>query len=242
LRKLYYDEEFSERIGVFKDRWDAGIKLSKLLEEALEDIGVEIGDTVILAIPSGGIPVCYSMCKRIGVKFDLIIVRKIPHPLNTEMGIGAMGPDGEWFIEDWILRNLPRELIDELVENVRKVIGERESLFRSGRPYPDLNGRKVILVDDGIAAGYTMMAAGGFTRRKGAEMIISAVPTACLSSARRLLESGVVDMVVSPNIRSFIPFAVADAYRTWYDVPRSEVLLILENARREGLFDAEEQS
>jgi putative phosphoribosyl transferase len=97
--------------------------------------------------------------------------------------------------------------------------------LRGGRPYPDLAGEAVIIVDDGLASGYTMRAAVRFLKGKGAGELIVAVPTALDRTAQALLL--LVDLLVCPNLRSGLSFAVAEAYENWYDVDEQEVLELM---------------
>ena len=100
-------------------------------------------------------------------------------------------------------------------------LNERETRFRGGRPYPDLAGETTIIVDDGLASGYTMRVAVRFLKGKGAGQLLVAVPTALDRTARTLLPQ--VDLLLCPNIRGGFTFAVAEAYENWYDVDEQEV-------------------
>jgi predicted phosphoribosyltransferase len=157
---------------------------------------------------------------------DIIIVRKIQIPGNTEAGFGALGPDGEVIFNDMLLERLglSEEEIQRQVNMTKKVLAERDLKFRGGRPFPDLRNRTVILADDGLASGYTMSEAVRFSGRKKAGRIIAAVPTASESSVRLLLP--LVDELYCLNIRGY-PFAVAGAYEEWHDVSDEEVISLI---------------
>jgi predicted phosphoribosyltransferase len=116
-----------------------------------------------------------------------------------------------------------------LAAPVRAELRARDKLFREDRPFPELAGRSVLLVDDGLASGYTMMAAVRLVRRHQPAETVVAVPTA----ARRTVEllAPEVDRIVCPNIRGGRSFAVAAAYRNWYDLSRAEVLELLRRHR-----------
>ena len=117
------------------------------------------------------------------------------------------------------------EEIEVLAEPVQEELQARNRIFRENRPWPELTGKVVILVDDGLASGYTMLAAVRVVRRHKASQIVVAVPTASVSTIR--LVAPQVDTIICPNIRSGYSFAVADAYRNWYDLDRTEVINLL---------------
>ena len=184
-------------------------------------------DTTVLAIPAGGVPVGIEISERLKLPFDLIIVRKIQIPGNTEAGFGAMTPDGSVFLNEELLSylNLTSAQIETQKEAVKKDLEARNQLFRDGKAFPDLSGKTVILADDGLASGYTMIASIHMVKQKGAERVIITVPTAPLRSIKKI--DTMVDEIFCANIRDTIQFAVADAYRNWYDLSRQEVLDLL---------------
>lgn len=222
MGKFIENTELRNKTHVFKDRADAGRLLAARL-------GAHNGpDALVLAIPAGGVPVGYEIAKAIGAQLDIIIVRKIQIPGNTEAGFGAVGPDGEVILNEKMLLSLrlTDQEIARQVSMTRKGVEKRIHVFRKGRPYPEVAERTVILADDGLATGYTMSEAVRFVKRRGAARLIIAVPTAPLSTADMLLPA--VDELICLNIRTFFPFAVADAYRKWYDVGDEEVTSLLE--------------
>ncbi len=158
---------------------------------------------------------------------DLIIVRKIQIPWNTEAGFGALAPDGQVFLNEPLVRalDLDEEQVNTQLSLTRKNLKQREARFRGGRPYPDLKGKVALVVDDGLASGYTMLAALKFIEQQQPAEIIVAVPTGLLETVEFIRQSA--STVVCLNIRTRRPFAVAAAYREWYDVPDEEVLKIL---------------
>jgi predicted phosphoribosyltransferase len=122
---------------------------------------------------------------------------------------------------------LSTEEIEVLAEPVQAELQARNRIFRENRPWPELGGKIVILVDDGLASGYTMLAAVRVVRRHKASLIVVAVPTASVSTIK--LVAPQVDAIICPNIRSGYSFAVADAYRNWYDLDRTEVIKLLKS-------------
>jgi len=225
--EIIEDRELQDRESVFADREEAGERLADLLA------GYRGKDAIVLAIPSGGVPVGLAIADRLGLPFDLLIIRKIPVPGNTEAGFGALSLEGDLLLNELLVADLglsPAE-IERLAAPVRAELRARNTLFREDRPFPALAGRTVMLVDDGLASGSTMLAGVRLVlRRQPAETVI-AVPTAPRRTVERLaLEVG---RIICPNIRSGPIFAVASAYRNWYDLSRQEVQELL---RRHGLI------
>lgn len=217
------DPKLRNKSFVFEDRDDAGLHLAKMLEEFRRK------DAIVLAIPSGGVPIGLAVSSYLDLPFDLLIIRKIPIPGNTEAGFGAISLEGDMLLNDSMVKmlRLSDKEIKELAKPVEAELKARNSIFRHGRPMPDLEGKTVILADDGLASGYTMMAAAQLVRRRKPAMVVVAVPTASLNTIELL--SDYVDMIICPNIRSGYSFAVADAYRNWYDLSREEVVSLLKD-------------
>ena len=215
------DQRLRNRTGVFEDRDEAGKYLARSLE------GFHWQNAIVLAIPSGGVPIGLAISSRLGLPLDLIIIRKIPVPGNTEAGFGAISLEGDMVLNDSMvgMLGLTKEEIKGLAELVREELRARNHIFREDRSWPDLKGKVVILADDGLASGYTMTTAARLVRRRGPEKIVVAVPTASLNTIELVAEE--VEMIVCPNIRTGSYFAVAEAYRNWYDLSREEVLGML---------------
>ncbi len=227
--KIIDEPSYREKKFVFKDRFQAG----KILAEKLGEYKSK-SDAIVLAVPAGGVPVGYIVAKNLSISFDIIVVRKIQIPWNTEAGFGALSWDGEIVFNEPLLRslNLRKDEIEDLVSKTKKIILGRLKKFRGDKPMPDIKGIDVILVDDGLASGFTMLAAVKSVKKMGAKKIIVAVPTSSVS-AIRLLRSE-VDMLVSLNVRSVPAFAVGDAYLEWHDLSDDEVKKILDG--KEGTY------
>jgi putative phosphoribosyl transferase len=224
--KIFEVSGFRDKRFVFKDRDDAGKVLSEMLSPYYE----KAKETLVLAIPSGGVPIGLEVAKGLSLPIDLIIVRKIPVPGNPEAGFGALTLDGDVFLNDDLiafLRLSPNEIEDQ-INKVKKDLRERNFIFRQGTLFPDVINKTVLIADDGLASGYTMLACVETVRRKGANKIVVAVPTAPERSVSRI--SPIVEEIFCPNIRTGRYFAVADAYANWYDLPRDEVLTRLKEA------------
>ncbi len=224
------DPTLRDRSRVFADRRDAGRRLAAHL--AAQQRPADF----ILAIPAGGVPVAVEIAQRLRAPLELLIVRKVQIPWNTEAGCGAVAPDGQVILNEPLVRAL--ELSDAQIQAqvaaTRKNLAEREQRFRRGRPYPDFSGKPLILVDDGLASGYTMLAALRFLGQAQPREILVAVPTGLRDTIHTLITATGAE-VLCLNVCSRRPFAVAAAYLRWYDVPEDEVLqLLAEFLRREG--------
>ena len=219
---VIFDDNLKERLHVFKDRFHAGELLAEMLKRNLS-----LGDAIILAIPAGGIPVGYEISCRLNIPMDVVIVRKLQIPWDPEAGFGAVSSDGEIVLNERLVKQLglSEEIIEEVVRKTLGIIRDRSKKFRMVKPVLDIGDKTVILVDDGLASGYTMLAAIRSIKKKNPKRIIAAVPTA--SAAAVKLVSRKVDKILCLNVRSGPFFAVADAYREWRDLTDEEVIEIL---------------
>lgn len=223
MAKIIENPELRNKNYVFKDRFHGGELLAQELKPYLESMA----NPIVLAIPSGGVPVGYTIARKLGIPVDLIIVRKIPIPYNPEAGFGSVSWDGDVKLNEKILLqlSLTDAEIESAVEKVKRELDRRMEKFRGKRPFPELKGMSAIIVDDGLASGYTMLSAVSSIRKYSPVRIIVAVPTASISAAR--LVSPHVDEFFCLNIRETTIFAVADAYQEWYDLDEQEVISIL---------------
>jgi putative phosphoribosyl transferase len=219
--KLIEEEAFRGRLYVFKDRFHAG----RLLVEKLKKY--ERSDAYVLAIPAGGVPVGYVISKSLGLPLDVIVVRKIHIPWNQEAGFGAVTFDGIIVFNTSLLQmlGLSREEVDRCIKVEMEAIERRLRLIRGDRPFPDITNRTAVLVDDGVASGYTMLSAVKSIEKRKPKKIVVAVPTGS-ESAIKLLEPW-VDEIVCLNVRTGPIFAVADAYEFWHDLTEEDVIKIL---------------
>jgi len=211
--------QLRERQFVFADRHDAGRQLGSFIKTR-----PVIDNPLVLAIPAGGVPIGKEVAVALGAPFSLAIVRKIRIPGTTESGFGAVTWDGQVLINERLrdALGLSAHEVDVAIAETRKNVHERVARFTGGRAVPVLAGKTVILTDDGLASGFTMLAAAKSIRNHKPARIIVAVPTASASSAELVSQN--VDQVVCLNIRSSRMFAVADAYEEWYDLDDREVL------------------
>lgn len=226
--KLIEDTNHRNKIHIFKDRLHAG----KLLAEKLE---FDMKDVMLLAIPSGGVPIGYIISNALGADLDLILVRKLQIPWNTEAGFGAISWDGEIVLNEGLIFHLglTEDVTKKVIQETLNIINLRNKQFRDDRPFPDLEGKKAIIVDDGLASGYTMLAAIKSVRKRNPKKITVAIPTASSSSINSLINN--VEEIVCLNIRSGGFFAVADAYVDWYDLSDEEVMRFLSKNEKKKL-------
>jgi len=211
----------------YENRTEAGQVLAKKLKDNRFETR-----PVVLAIPNGGIPVGVEIAETLAAELDVIIVRKLQVPGNTEAGFGALTSQGSLLLNERLVRSigLNQHQIDSVVKQTQEQIEKRKADYRGLVGIVDPTGKDVILVDDGLASGYTMMAAIESVKGLRPNSIIVAVPTASSSAANLVKGSGSV--LICPRIESGFIFAVANAYKKWYDVPDSEVIDILEEFRK----------
>ena len=220
--------ELRDRRDVFRDRDEAGARLASPVRE------LGLGDAVICAIPAGGVPVAIALARELGLPLDVAAVSKITLPWNTEAGYGAVGFDGTVRVNDALVKQvglLPSQ-VEEGKAATRRKVERRARRFRADAgAAPDVRGRTAVLVDDGLASGFTMRVAVEAVRNAGASVVVIAAPTGHLRAVEQLGEE--VDEIVCANIRGGDSFAVADAYERWTDVPEIVALEALERLRRE---------
>ncbi len=216
----------------FKDREEAGFLLADVLKE---EVSVR-SNPIVLAIPRGGVPVAYVISKELKLPMSIIIVRKLGLPWNEEAGFGAVDPDGSTYLDKDIVNSakLDAEQIRELAEKELYEIKRREGLFLSSG-YPDFRDRTVFIVDDGIATGYTAIAAAGFSKRRGAEEVIIAVPVCPKDSESKFKE--VAGKFLCLHQASEFSFAVGMFYRDFHQLSDNEVLSYIKRAKEEGFFE-----
>lgn len=216
---------------MFKSRKDAGEKLALALEKYRTE------NPVILAIPRGGVEVGLQVSKKLGADFSLVISRKLPFPDNPEAGFGAIAENGSTFILENADSWLARETIEQIKQEQIVEIERRVNVLRGGKTLPDIAGRTVILIDDGIAMGSTMRAAIELCRNRKAGKVVVAVPVAGKEVADAIAKEAdeLVVLEVPVDFR-----AVAQAYENWYDVSDEEVLdLLRERIRAKEMKDLE---
>jgi putative phosphoribosyl transferase len=192
---------------LFEDRHDAGRQLAAKL-------GRYAGrpDVIVLALPRGGVPVGYEVARALGAPLDLFLVRKLGVPGREELAMGAIASGGVRVLNDDVVRELgiPQRWVDEVTADEAAELRRREAAYRDGRPAPDVRGKAVILVDDGLATGASMRAAIAALRQLGPARIVVAVPVAAAQTCKEFRsEADEVMCAETPE-----PFY---AVGTWYE-------------------------
>lgn len=208
----------------FIDRQDAG----RVLAEHLKPYAHQ-SDVIVIALPRGGVPVAYEVAKALSVPLDVLIVRKLGLPGHEEFAMGALASGGTIIFNESLLNqlNLNQASIDAVVHAEQEELLRRERLYRGNRPFPDLLGKTVILVDDGMATGLTMQAAVQALRKHHPASIILAVPVAAYESCEDMAKF--VDKIVCP-LKSLDFHAVGLWYENFSQTSDDEVIRCLEKA------------
>jgi len=217
--------EVGERVllayPAFADRAVAGRALVRLIRPA-PDPGA-----VVLALPRGGVPVAHPLAVALGARLVPMPVRKLPVPRSPEMGFGAVTLDGTVVLNERVVAAFE---IDELTvaavaEEVRHEVERRARAYPGGFPFPRVEGAAVWLVDDGLATGYTMLAAARMVRAQEPASLSMAVPVAAPGSLR--LVTPLLDAAYCLIEQQSSPFAVASFYRDFHDLTDDEVIGLL---------------
>jgi len=210
----------------FEDRKDAGGRMISLVEEYRG-----AADAIVLGLPRGGIVVALEIALALQLPLDVWVTRKIGAPLNPELAIGSVDFDGNLLLDENATRlyevserNI-REMADEQIVEARR----RYERYRGVAEPPDVKGKTVLVVDDGVATGFTMLAALKSLRLRGAEKIICVIPVASPRVMNRLGKNA--DAVQCFSTPSYFG-AVGEFYRNFDQVSDEEVIACLEKARQ----------
>ncbi len=216
---------FARGQAIFENRHDAGRQLAEKLTEYK-------GQSVtVLAIPNGGVPVGLEVALALEADLDLVISRKIPLPLSPEGGFGAVTDDGTVILNEEVVKRtgLTPQQISYQVNKVRADIKQRSILYQGNQPLARVNGKTVIIIDDGLASGFTMMAAIESVRHRRPREIVVAIPVASASAVKQVEK--VADKVVAYATGYMPKFYVSDFYRYWHDLSDEEVIQYLKEWR-----------
>jgi putative phosphoribosyl transferase len=210
---------------LFRDRTEAG----RLLAERLRRYAGR-SDLLVLGLPRGGVPVAYEVAQALGAPLDVFLVRKLGVPGHEEVAMGAIATGGVRVVNEDFVRELgiTPEAIERVAASEQRELDRRERAYRGSRPPPDVAGKTVILVDDGLATGSTMRAAAEALRRRKPARIVVGVPVAAPETCREL-ESLVDDVVCAVTPRPFL--AVGRWYQDFSETSDEEVRALLAAAQ-----------
>lgn len=210
----------------FADRAAAGRMLATLLQGWRQR-----GDALVLALPRGGVPVAFEIAMQLDLPLDLLLVRKLGVPGHAELAMGAIASGAVRFINQELVAQLgiPPAAIETVAARETLELQRRERVYRGQRPAPKIEGRLVILVDDGLATGATMQAAILALRQQMPARIVVAVPVAAADSAAKLRK--LVDELVCPLLAEDL-VCIGQWYQRFDQTSDAEVLQLLQHAWR----------
>lgn len=212
----------------FADRTEAGQRLAKALSAYA---GRQ--DLLVLALPRGGVPVAWEVAQALGAELDLMIVRKLGVPWQPELALGAIASGGARVLNQDVVSTLglSEQAIEEIARKEAQELARRERAYRGERPFPEVYGRTVILVDDGLATGATMRAAVAALKQLQPTAIVVAVPVAPPDTVAKLREE-VDEVVCLATPENF--YAVGQWYVDFSQISDEEVRKLLAKAWRQG--------
>ena len=210
------------RPGLFHDRRDAGRQLAGRLKKFANR-----SDLLVLALPRGGVPVAFEVACALGAPLDAFVVRKLGVPGHEELAMGALASGDVRVLDQQLIEilGLSDTEVSKVTDKARAELQRREALYRGSRPIPEVRGKTVMLIDDGLATGATMKAAIASLRQKEPETIVVAVPVAALETCEGLRD--MADEVIC----AFLPdlfVAVGRWYRDFSQTSDEEVRLLLD--------------
>jgi putative phosphoribosyl transferase len=208
---------------IFQNRTQAGEKLAQALK------ALDLADSIVLALPRGGVPVGAAIAKSLTSAFDVIPLIKIPIPWNPEASYGVVIMDGTFALNKPLIRRL--ELTEREIEMATRTVLEkakqRETLYRGNRPFPPLEGKTVVLTDDGIASGYSMLAAAAFVKKRIALTVVAAAPVTSDIAFKMLSAEAGIDRLVTLVIDAEQLFSLSSHYKEFRPVSDEDVVSFL---------------
>jgi putative phosphoribosyl transferase len=211
-------------LAVFQDRAEAGRVLADRLTRYAGS-----PEVVVLALPRGGVPVGFQVARSLGAPLEVLSVRKLGVPGCEELAMGAIAGDGTRVINQTVVRELgiAEDKLQAVAAAEHQELERRERIYRGQRPRPELSGKVVIVVDDGLATGATMWAAVAAIRRQRPARVVVAVPVAAASTCRKL-EQAAEEVICVTTPALFV--AVGQAYRNFGQMTDEEVRALLDAA------------
>lgn len=212
---------------IYKDRKDAGLQLASRLTEYKDR-----EEVLVLALPRGGVVIGYEVAKALNCLLDIIIIRKIGFPGQTELAIGAVSETGAVVLNEDIISTytVSKEYIEEEISRQKKEISRRITLYRSGKGIPPLDGKIIILVDDGVATGATIKAAISTLKKEKIVRLVAALPVSSKDAEEEIKKT--VDEWVCPETP--VDFAaVGNYYQDFTQVSDEEVVELLKQKTKD---------
>jgi len=212
-----------EECPIFADRKEAGAALARILEEKYKD-----RDVLVLGIPRGGVIVAHEIARQLHGELSTVITKKLPHPRQEELAIGAAAEDGSVYLTS-LARGLSEDVIRHIIQAQQKEIQSRIQRFRNNKPLPSLQNRIVILVDDGIATGSTIVPAIQLCKGQKAAFVVVAAPVSGDEYASEI--NDLADEVVIA-CKPPLFYAVGQAYEDFHHVTDKEVTGVMNEAAK----------
>lgn len=215
----------------YENRSKAGEKLAEVIKKSYKHL---IDNAIICAIPRGGVPVAYSVADKLNIPFNLVITKKLSHPDNPEVAIGAIAPDGTYELNERVqfygitgdkLDNIKNEALQKVENRIDKYIQDN---------LPKVKDKNVFVIDDGIATGFTAAVAGKYLKNQGANKVILAIPVCPKSSLSKV--NDVFDDVICPSTIESYTFAVGAYYKDFHQNTDEELFDYIEKAKKNNLF------
>lgn len=205
----------------FIDRGEAGVVLAQYLKGYINQPNI-----IVLALPRGGVPVAYEVTQKLSAPLDILTVRKLGVPGHEELAMGAIASGHAVIFNESLLNqlNVNRSSIDAVLQREQEELVRRERLYRGNRSFPALKGKTLIIVDDGIATGFTMQAAVAVLRKHMPSAIIIAVPVAAQETCKEM--ATIVDQIICP-LQPVNFYAVGLWYESFPQVSDKEVIALL---------------
>lgn len=216
----------------FTNREEAGKLLAEQIKKELPDLDKE--NTIILAIPRGGVPVAYQVAQELNIPFSLIVTKKLAPLSDPEAAFGAIATDGTYIVDSELMKYMgvsqeeflivKQKALEEAIKKEKKYISTK----------PNINGKDIVVIDDGIATGYTAIVAAMHLRKHGAKKVILAIPVCPADSAKRVLRY--FDEIVCYHKVDSLYFAVGAYYMDFHQVEDDELFDIIQKAKEKGLY------
>jgi putative phosphoribosyl transferase len=209
---------------IFQDRAEAGRRLACELSAYANTPGV-----VVLALPRGGVPIGFEVACALDAPLDVLVVRKVGVPSNKELAMGAVAREGVVVLDQMLIERLalPPEVVERAVKQAEQELDRREAVYRDHHARADVQGRTVIVVDDGMATGSSMLAALKLLRKMGPARLVVAIPVSS-ATAFDLIRAEADQLVCLEEIEPF--YSVGEWYQDFPQINDAEVASLLERA------------